>query len=846
MRIRTITAVAVGTAMALQTYDLSAAPVDIELISITNSWRWVTNNVDQTGWNHSVYDDSSWNGPDPALLYIEESALPASKNTPLPGNAGGDPLPCYYFRTSFDATNLPDIVSLDFSFLIDDGAVFYLNGVEIQRVRMGPERVVYSTEAVDRPPSGDADEFEFYSLTGNMLTNLVEGANALAVRIHQHGTDSSDAVFGTQVSAVYDPDPQIHLLRGPYLQTATPSSIIIRWRTLLAENSCVVYGSSPAAMTNILMEHERVTEHEVTVTNLQPDTTYFYAIGSGDRLLAGEDGSCSFWTHPPPGENLPLRIWAIGDAGSGYSYQYNVFNAFESMNNGRLVNAWLMLGDNVYYSGTDTEYQTKMFDVYDARLRKTTVWPVLGNHDTYSLDWNGVFPYLNIFSLPAQGESGGVASNTEKYYSFDIGMVHCVCLDSASSSRSKYGAMADWLRSDLHANTNRWTIALFHHPPYSKGSHDSDTEIELIQMRENFVPILEAGGVDLVLSGHSHSYERSYLLDGHVGDSTTLDPSMIRDSGSGSKMTGGTAYIKPGDINGASTGNQGAVYAVVGSSGKLSGGDLDHPAMHLSINKAGSLVMDITRERLDAVFLRDTGETNDWFSIIKPSGVLMAQSQLLSVNADESSRLYLSSSSNPVSFAVHTLPQSGIISDFDKASGAFVYTPAHGNTNSDSFVFYVTDGEVVSYPGTMTLEINPLMDYDKDGMPDTWESDNGVYIPDQDFDGDGMTNLEEYRANTDPRDKNSWLHMTAINRGAGGFKVSWSSVGGVRYRVLYSDGTPAGGFNGVFTPLARAAELEMDTAPPGTPGIMSFTDDFALTGGPSASGSRYFCVQVIN
>jgi hypothetical protein len=69
--------------------------------------------------------------------------------------------------------------------------------------------------------------------------------------------------------------------------------------------------------------------------------------------------------------------------------------------------------------------------------------------------------------------------------------------------------------------------------PYSKGSHNSDTETELIQMRQNALPILEAGGVDLVLGGHSHAYERSVFLDGHYGASTTLTSSNQVDAGSG-------------------------------------------------------------------------------------------------------------------------------------------------------------------------------------------------------------------------------------------------------------------------------------------------------------------------
>ncbi|MCP5055221.1 MAG: hypothetical protein GY937_00685, partial [bacterium] len=101
------------------------------------------------------------------------------------------------------------------------------------------------------------------------------------------------------------------------------------------------------------------------------------------------------------------------------------------------------------------------------------------------------------------GEAGGVASNTEAYYSFDFGNVHFVALDSSESDRSPGGEMLSWLTADLAANQQDWTIAFFHHPPYSKGSHDSDTETPLVEMRTNAVPVLEAGGVDLVLTGHS-------------------------------------------------------------------------------------------------------------------------------------------------------------------------------------------------------------------------------------------------------------------------------------------------------------------------------------------------------
>ncbi len=199
---------------------------------------------------------------------------------------------------------------------------------------------------------------------------------------------------------------------------------------------------------------------------------------------------------------------------------------------------WLMLGDNAYPSGTDAEYQAAVFDVYPDVLRNTVLWPTIGNHDAISASSaTQTGPYYDIFSLPKTGEAGGLASGTEAYYSFDYANVHFVVLDSQDTDRSPppSGAMLTWLDDDLASTAQEWIVAYWHHPPYSDGSHESDTEIELIEMRQNALPILEDHGVDLVLTGHSHSYERSFLIDGHYGLSSTFGPSHVVDGGSGGR-----------------------------------------------------------------------------------------------------------------------------------------------------------------------------------------------------------------------------------------------------------------------------------------------------------------------
>jgi len=156
-------------------------------------------------------------------------------------------------------------------------------------------------------------------------------------------------------------------------------------------------------------------------------------------------------------------------------------------------------------------------------------------------------------------------------------------------------------------------MAFWHHPPYSKGSHNSDTENQLVEMRQNALPLLENGGADLVLTGHSHSYERTFLLDGHYGTSGTLTSNMILNNGSG-RADGDGGYTKP-TLGPAS--HQGAVYVVAGSSGQISGGPLNHPAMYLSLNVLGSVVLDVDNNRVDATFLDQLGNRRDYFTIIK-------------------------------------------------------------------------------------------------------------------------------------------------------------------------------------------------------------------------------------
>ncbi len=483
-----------------------------------------------------------------------------------------------------------------------------------------PATITITANAADS--DGTVSKVEFYNGATKLgeatsapymysWTGVATGTYSLTAR----ATDSdANTTTSSAVSITVNAAPGSGTLaRGPYLQMARPTAMTVRWRSSQAITGRVKYGTTVGSLANTVNEASATTDHVIDLTGLSPNTTYFYSVGSAFDTLIG-DATTTFTTPPVVGTAANTRVWVLGDAGTASSNQTAVRDAFYTWTGSRTPNMVLQLGDNAYNSGLDSEFQAGMFNIYGTMLKKTPFWSCLGNHETnQSTSFVNTYPYFDIYTFPTSGECGGVASGTEHYYSFNYGNIHFISLDSMTASRSATGAMATWLTNDLASTTATWIVAFFHHPPYTKGSHNSDTETELIEMRTNILPILENGGVDLVLCGHSHCYERSYLLDGHYGLSTTLTSSMKKNAGDG-RPTGNGAYIKP--LTGPRD-HFGAVYAVAGSSGQISGGSLNHPAHFISLNNLGSLVLDVNGTRLDATFVRENGSQPDTFTMIK-------------------------------------------------------------------------------------------------------------------------------------------------------------------------------------------------------------------------------------
>ncbi len=286
------------------------------------------------------------------------------------------------------------------------------------------------------------------------------------------------------------------LYRDPYLQKVGPDTATVAFRLAANCTPEVRYGVGAANQAITSLDHGQA--HAVVLTGLEPGTEYTYEVSA-----------CGLRTPPKRFRTAPVlgtrnvHFVAVGDFGTGGSNQKKVAAAMVQ----RRAQLFVALGDNAYGSGTEAEFQNNLFLPMEALLAEVPFFAALGNHE-YVTDQGQ--PYLNNLYLPTNNPEG-----SERYYSFDWGHVHFVALDSncavglASPDRCTRDAQKVWLERDLAGSTQPWKIVFFHHPPWSSGEHGSQ-----LSMRRHFGPIMEQYGVDLVLTGHDHNYERSKPMKG--------------------------------------------------------------------------------------------------------------------------------------------------------------------------------------------------------------------------------------------------------------------------------------------------------------------------------------------
>ena len=190
-------------------------------------------------------------------------------------------------------------------------------------------------------------------------------------------------------------------------------------------------------------------------------------------------------------------------------------------------------------------------------------------------------------------------------------------------------------------------------------------------MRTNLIRILERNGVDLVLTGHSHSYERSYLLHDHFGLENTFSFASNATSNSNARYDGGVNSCPYTSTSARS--KHGTVYVVAGSAGQIGGtqASFPHAAMYYSnATTGGSLVIEIQGNRLDAKFVAADNEIKDQFTIFKD----VNKTTTISVSPGQPATISASWTGN-----------------YNWSTGAITKSIVVNNATAGNYHYYVTD-----------------------------------------------------------------------------------------------------------------------------------------------------------
>jgi chitodextrinase len=286
----------------------------------------------------------------------------------------------------------------------------------------------------------------------------------------------------------------VKIVRGPYISNVTANSAVVSWWTNLPTSGTVNYGVSSTSEHSVSDPAGTVQHHVVTLTGLSGGTTYTYSVVSGSV-----SSGATFKTAAAPGTTFSFA--AIGDFGGG--------SPGETQNANNIATAGTSfiqtLGDNIYpsaglpdpnFSTTYSDFDARFFKPFGTAVKSQAFLPANGNKEYY-----GDGEFWTAFPM--------LGSN-HAWYSYDWGNAHILVVDSEQPF-TPGTAQYSFIQNDLAAHQSAtWRIVAIQRPPYSSSSANSSSQPVL----QYLVPLFDQYHVQLVLSGNSHNYERSYPLRG--------------------------------------------------------------------------------------------------------------------------------------------------------------------------------------------------------------------------------------------------------------------------------------------------------------------------------------------
>ncbi len=285
------------------------------------------------------------------------------------------------------------------------------------------------------------------------------------------------------------------IITGPYLQSATTSGVTVCWvtdRDSVGQVSCSP--EQPGRQSpQRARERKPARYHRVRLSHLAPFTLYSYTVESDQNRR----GPFTFRTAAPPSQ--PFKFVAYGDTRTQPRVHAAVIERIRKFGPDFVIQT----GDLVANGSKQELWDNEFWPVVEPLVESTPYYPCLGNHEGHGA------PYFRYFPGCDQ-------------YSFDYGNIHFAAIDS-DCPPSEYPAQQGWLRKDLAAHQRAtWRVVFMHHTPYTCCTIAGRREAAE-RLRTRLDPILRAEHVQLVISGHDHTYQRhenagiTYVVSGGGG-----------------------------------------------------------------------------------------------------------------------------------------------------------------------------------------------------------------------------------------------------------------------------------------------------------------------------------------
>lgn len=232
---------------------------------------------------------------------------------------------------------------------------------------------------------------------------------------------------------------------------------------------------------------------ETTLSGLSRDTKYIYRVGNEETW-----SEPAYFTTATCSDQFSFLY--LGDVQEGHEGWGEMLKRIVTENPGL---KFALLGGDLVNEGNSNEEWELFFNAASPVFKNIPLIPAAGNHDDTPLFWNS-------FALPENGPEGF----KEEFYSFDYGNCHIAVLNSnkMGASASHYNVVKSWLQNDLESSNQQWKFLVFHYPPYPVVDDGHSYNLQ-----QNWVPLFDQCGVDIVFVGHQHVYMRTKpLRDGQV------------------------------------------------------------------------------------------------------------------------------------------------------------------------------------------------------------------------------------------------------------------------------------------------------------------------------------------